>query len=396
MELKPGYKNTEIGVIPEDWDVRSGYEITDLIGKGASPNWQGFAYSSYGMLFVTSENVRDGFLDVKQPKYLPLAFHHKIRRTKLEIFDVLINIVGASIGRSCQVKNDLGEANINQAVALFRVNKSCYPGYIGYYFQSLVAKSLLLSFQVDAARPNVSLTNLRNMPVILPSKIDEQEKIARTLSDIDSLITSIEKLIEKKKLIKQGAMQVLLTGKKRLPGFSREWETKRLGDSLVFERPDKYIYWGKELKPQGAIPVLTANKSFILGYANEYAGVYNDVPAIIFDDFTTDCKYVRFPFKVKSSAIKILKPANHDVDLRFIFYTMQSTKFSIGDHKRYYISEYQHLKISLPKIDEQAAIADVIEDIEIEIDLRVKQLNKQILLKQAMMKELLTGRIRLI
>ena len=134
---------------------------------------------------------------------------------------------------SCQVKNDLGEANINQAVALFRVNKSCYPGYIGYYFQSLVAKSLLLSFQVDAARPNVSLTNLRNMPVILPSKIDEQEKIARTLSDIDSLITSIEKLIEKKKLIKQGAMQVLLTGKKRLPGFSREWETKRLGDVSV-------------------------------------------------------------------------------------------------------------------------------------------------------------------
>ena len=243
---------------------------------------------------------------------------------------------------------------------------------------------------------NLSLLTLRLTPIPSPSNNREKMLISESLSDIDSLITSLEKLIEKKKHIKQGVMQELLTGKSRLPGFSREWETKRLGDSLVFERPDKYIYWGKEMKPQGAIPVLTANKSFILGYANEYAGVYNDVPAIIFDDFTTDCKYVRFPFKVKSSAIKILKPANHDVDLRFIFYTMQSTKFSIGDHKRYYISEYQHLKISLPKIDLQAAIADVIEDIEIEIDLRVKQLNKQILLKQAMMKELLTGRIRLI
>jgi hypothetical protein len=83
MELKRGYKLTEVGVIPEEWPIFTGSEITTLIGKGASPRWQGFSYSNSGMLFITSENVRDGFLDVTEPKYLPLSFHEKLKRTKL-------------------------------------------------------------------------------------------------------------------------------------------------------------------------------------------------------------------------------------------------------------------------------------------------------------------------
>jgi hypothetical protein len=115
MEVKPGYKQTEVGVIPEDWEIRTGEQLTTLIGKGGSPRWQGFEYSNAGMLFVTSENVRDGFLDIRDPKYLPLAFHEKLKRTKLRKHDILINLVGASIGRSCQILEDLGEANVNQA-----------------------------------------------------------------------------------------------------------------------------------------------------------------------------------------------------------------------------------------------------------------------------------------
>ena len=113
MELTTGYKLTDLGVIPEDWKIYTGEEITTLIGKGGSPRWQGYEYSNGGMLFVTSENVRDGFLDISQPKYLPLAFHEKLKRTKLWKQDILVNLVGASIGRSCYVERDLGEANIN-------------------------------------------------------------------------------------------------------------------------------------------------------------------------------------------------------------------------------------------------------------------------------------------
>ena len=95
MELKPGYKQTEVGVIPEDWDLYSGEQVTSLIGKGSSPRWQGFAYTTDGMLFVTSENVRDGHLDVRRPKYLPLSFHDKLKRTRLKKLDILVNLVGA-------------------------------------------------------------------------------------------------------------------------------------------------------------------------------------------------------------------------------------------------------------------------------------------------------------
>ncbi|MBI3274128.1 MAG: restriction endonuclease subunit S, partial [Candidatus Colwellbacteria bacterium] len=95
------------------------------------------------------------------------------------------------------------------------------------------------------------------------------------------------------------------------------WQKKQIKDLLDYERPDKYIVESDNYINQG-IPVLTANKSFILGYTNEGSGIYKDVPAIIFDDFTTDSKFVDFPFKVKSSAIKILKEKNSDTDLHFV------------------------------------------------------------------------------
>src|SRR3989338_6015073 len=118
-ENRPGYKKTKVGWIPEGWGCVKGSEITSLIGKGASPKWQGFNYVATGMLFVTSENVRDGYLDVSVPKFLPLTFHTKLKRTQLRRGDILINLVGASIGRSCRVKQGLGSAHVKQAVAGF-------------------------------------------------------------------------------------------------------------------------------------------------------------------------------------------------------------------------------------------------------------------------------------
>ena len=129
--------------------------------------------------------------------------------------------------------------------------------------------------------------------------------------------------------------QRLLTGKTRLPKFGGEWETKRIGDLLTYERPDRYIVQHGKYVERGDVPVLTANKSFVLGYTNETFGVCVDFPVIIFDDFTADCKYVTFPFKVKSSAIKLLRPKN-GVDLRYMFELMQLIDFPVSDHRRYY------------------------------------------------------------
>ena len=137
----------------------------------------------------------------------------------------------------------------------------------------------------------------------------------------------------------------------RFPEFQNdgEWELRSLAEILNYEQPGAYIVNDTNYKKKGT-PVLTANKGFILGYTDESYGVYNDLPVIIFDDFTTDKKFVNFPFKVKSSAIKLLtlKNKNRD-DLKFIFECMKNIKFEEKEHKRYYISTYQNIKILVPK-----------------------------------------------
>ncbi|QOR75924.1 MAG: restriction endonuclease subunit S [Thermoflavifilum sp.] len=155
-----------------------------------------------------------------------------------------------------------------------------------------------------------------------------------------------------------------LIPKLRFPEFknSGEWVVKRIGDILEYERPDKYIVTSENYVSEG-IPVLTANKSFILGYTNEIDNIYANVPVILFDDFTTDMKYVNFPFKVKSSAIKILRAKNYH-NLKFILNYCHKIKFDAKEHKRYYISVFQNLTIPLPTLPEQQKIADSLSNLD--------------------------------
>lgn len=150
----------------------------------------------------------------------------------------------------------------------------------------------------------------------------------------------------------------------RFPDFanSAEWEVKPLEDVLDYERPDKYIVANTDYQNEG-IPVLTANKSFILGHTKEDFGIYNNLPAIIFDDFTVDSKFVGFPFKVKSSAIKILTPSKKD-DLKFIYELVSQIKFNAKEHKRHYISEFQKLKLPFPSLKEQQKIASCLSSLD--------------------------------
>lgn len=152
--------------------------------------------------------------------------------------------------------------------------------------------------------------------------------------------------------------------KLRFPEFenSGPWEPIQLKEVLVYEQPGKYIVEDSSYLDTGT-PVLTANKSFVLGYTAETDGIYDNVPAIIFDDFTTDTKYVDFAFKVRSSAIKILT-SRRDDELRFVFELMSRIRFDPTQHKRYYISQYQHLEIALPNRDEQRKIADCLGSLD--------------------------------
>ena len=145
--------------------------------------------------------------------------------------------------------------------------------------------------------------------------------------------------------------------KKNIPNG---WGFKKMSDVLDYERPDKYIFKSTSYSDKAKTPVLTANKSFILGYTDEDFGIYKNTPAIIFDDFTTDSKFIDFPFKIKSSAIKILKAKNKDADLRFVYEKMKSINFPTGSHKRFYISQYQNMKVLMPPFPEQQKIAGIL------------------------------------
>ena len=166
-----------------DLELFTGNQITSLITKGASPKWQGFDYCDEGTLFVTSENVLEDFIDLKEKKFLPLAFNDKQKRSQLNKGDILINIVGASIGRLAIFNEVVENANINQAVCLFRVNSSVVPEYIVNYLLEESNKNRLLNNQSATARQNLSLKNLNDFKFFLPTKI-EQEKRMEDISKI--------------------------------------------------------------------------------------------------------------------------------------------------------------------------------------------------------------------
>ena len=136
---------------------------------------------------------------------------------------------------------------------------------------------------------------------------------------------------------------------------------------LDYEQPQKYIVDSTDYSDSYATPVLTAGKSFVIGHTNEVSGIFTNVPVIIFDDFTTDSKYVNFPFKVKSSAMKILHPRD-GINLKYVAYFMSVTRLVGNTHKRYWISEYSKIMMPVPPKDEQDRIASTIEQIYSLID----------------------------
>ena len=132
-----------------------------------------------------------------------------------------------------------------------------------------------------------------------------------------------------------------------------------------FEQPTKYIVKSTKYNEEYAIPVLTAGQSFILGYTNEQNGIYNaskEKPVIIFDDFTGAFKWVDFPFKVKSSAIKIITAKNNKTTIRYLYHMMGFLKFCSNEHKRLWISAYSQFKVAVPPLEVQCEIVHILDD----------------------------------
>ncbi len=152
------------------------------------------------------------------------------------------------------------------------------------------------------------------------------------------------------------------------------WAIAKFEDLLDYIQPTKYIVESTEYNEKYKTPVLTAGKSFIKGYTNETEGIFNSLPTIIFDDFTTATQFVNFPFKVKSSAMKILQPTCNLVNIKLAYYFMQIQNIKGDTHKRFWISEYSQLPVPLAPLNEQKRIIDKIEELITDLDKGIEYL----------------------
>jgi len=212
----------------------------------------------------------------------------------------------------------------------------------------------------------ISSNEIKSKKIFIPKDI-EQQRIASFLSLLDERIQTQIKIIKELKVLKN-----LLRNQLYERISNEENEILCIKEILEYEQPTKYLVTNTDYSSDNLlVPVLTANKAFILGYTDENFGVYEKGDCIIFDDFTMDLKYVDFSFKVKSSAIKILKP-RPNYNLKFIFEYLHFLDLQSTEHKRHYISEIEPMEIAMPNIGVRNDIAKVLSTIDKKIVLEIK------------------------
>ena len=379
--------------IPDSWEWTTIGEIASTILYGVSESAK--ESGKFKLLRITDiQNNRVNWQTVPFTNYDEI----KAAAYLLKDGDILFARTGATVGKSYLVEG-LSEPSI-YASYLIRVQTSTaiIPTYTKFFFESGFYWEQISLNSVGVGQPNVNGTTLASLLMPIPP-YQEQKRIVeeskKWLSVIDGLDIELEGLVKSIDVIKSKILDLAINGKlvqqdpadepaadllKRVnpnavvstdkshyQHLPQGWCVCKLEDIVEYEQPQRYIVESTEYSDAYKTPVLTAGKSFVIGHTNETAGVFNKVPVIIFDDFTTDSKYVDFPFKVKSSAMKILH-VNSGVNIKYVYYFMSITRLVGKTHKRYWISEYSKLDIPLPPYNEQCRIVDAIERINNRID----------------------------
>ena len=426
MEVKLGYKQTEVGVIPEEWDVVQLGDLKPFVTSG-SRGWASF-YSERGSLFVRITNLsRESiYLDLADSKYvkLPPEASEGVR-TQLNEHDVLISIT-ADIGMVGYVDASVPTPSyINQHIALVRFDPSRTSGkFVSYFLASEKPQKLFRASTDTGAKAGMSLGTVQKIQTALPP-LPEQHAIAEALSDVDALLGALDRLIAKKRDLKQAAMQQLLTGQTRLPSFHGEWEVKRM------EHAGRYL---RGVSYQGDSDLSTHDTA----HTKRLLRSNNVQDAVV---VTSEVQFVNAERVSPSQVLKEndilicmangskalvgkagLFAVNDGYDYTFgafmgCFRTDSTTAnppfvFSLFHTGRYrdYInnllagssinnlrpSSIESLEFSFPPLPEQTAIAAVLTDMDAELTALEQRREKTRALKQGMMQELLTGRIRLV
>lgn len=398
MEVRAGYKQTELGVIPDDWGVSTLSQLSGFITKGATPTTYGYKWETSGVLFLRSECVAEDGLDLTQSMYISPAAHAALRRGEVLDGDILVTITG-NVGRVVWLQG-VGAANLNQHIARVRINAShAEPRYVYHFLSQPSVRRHFNSITTGQAYPQLSLVQVRETQIAMPS-FKEQHAIATALSDVDALLTAQDKLIAKKRDIKQAAMQQLLTGKQRLPGFSGEWKVKRIGDvfdvtaggdfddsrssSFQDERHPFPVYsnaissrglYGYSDYADHAAGSITVTARGLVGVANFRSHKYTAIGRVI-----------------------VLQPKEVGDGRFFAEYINERITFALETTgvPQLTAPQISGYKLPVPSFPEQTAIATILSDMDAELAALEQQRDKTRALKQGMMQELLTGRIRLV
>jgi type I restriction enzyme, S subunit len=385
------YKQTEVGSIPEDWKVFSLGEIGKF-KNGMNKDSEAFGH---GTPFVNLMDVF-GVSSISASEHLGLVASSNTEQSAYDLRrgDVIFvrsSVKPSGVGLTAVVEVDLAQTVYSGFLIRFRDSGFIDIGYKRHCFYEERFRSALIGSSSVSANTNISQDSLKRLMVPLPPTKAEQEAIAEVLSDTDALIESLQQFIAKKRHIKQGAMQTLLTGRKRLPGFDGEWQVKPLGELLT-------IMHGKSqaavTDPNGIYPILATGGQ--IGTANHF--IYDKPSVLIGRKGTIDKPhFMNTPFwSVDTLFYSIVHDHN---DAKFLFY-----RFLLIDWRRYNEASgvpslnartIEAIEINVPLHDEQTTIASVLSDMDTEITALESRLAKTREIKQGMMQQLLTGRIRL-
>ncbi len=408
--LKPGYRQTEVGVIPEDWEVKTLGDVGEcLIGLTYNPS----NVKEHGLLVLRSSNISNGRLVLEDNVFVDVDVPKRIRAQKGDILICVRNGSRDLIGKCALIDEQVTGETFGAFMSVFRTPHS---DYVFYQFQSELVKRQIHE-NIGATINQITNKDLNSFKIPIPP-LPEQHAIAAALSDVDALLAKLDALIIKKREVKQAAMQQLLTGKQRLPGFSGEWEVKRLGDVGTFSkgrgiRKDEVASGGLPCIRYGEIytrhndyikvfhsfiPRRVANQSqrlrrgdLLFAGSGETAEEIGKCVAFLSDEET-----------YAGGDIVIFTPSGQDS--MYLGYLMnhssisyQKARMGQGDAVVHIsAANLAQLELRLPRPEEQTAIAAVLSDMDAEITALETRRDKTRALKQGMMQELLTGRIRLL
>lgn len=433
--MKPGYKQTEVGIIPQEWLEMTVGKLIDegiiekpLDGNHGELHPKSSDFVDYGIPFVMANNVQGGCVDLVDCSFIRKTQADSLRKGFSKTGDVLLTHK-ATIGNTAVVgEMPFPYIMLTPQVTYYRVAdlQRLSNLYLRHYFDSWGFQSVLRALAGGGTRAYIGISAQHQLPIIVPPNLSEQCAIAEVLSDVDVLLAGLDQLIAKKRDLKQATMQQLLTGQTRLPGFSGEWEVKRLGDHLTFlnngvnsraeltsEGQVKYLHYGDIHGSQSLLvnpnvtpmPYLPPSKASRLDRLSDGDLVFADAS----EDLDGVGKSVEFHRVGESEVVsgmhtiavrfdKQILADGFKAYLQFIPVFRQHLR-RLAAGTKVYATSMSHIasaEIKLPGVKEQAAIAIALSEMDAEIDALESRRAKTRDIKQAMMQELLTGKTRLI